>query len=311
MTCYTNLYSLIMSNKYISVITTSFNCSQYIENTIQSITGQNYSGLQYIVVDALSTDGTDVILDKYKDSIDIVIRESDEGMYHGIQKGAGYVEGEIMAWLNADDAYLPWTFSVVENIFKRFPEVDWIIGQPSYLNQKGQCVKVASNAGAAYPGEYIRNGWFRPQFAGHLQQESMFWRKSLWDRAGGLNLDLHLAADFELWTRFAQYAELYSVATPLASFRRRPGEQKSSIGSDKYCSEVKNVCEGLPSPGKIWDFISKRGDAQRILSRLLVWKRSKVIVFSLRKNEWIIEEMYRPLSRHSFSDVFLEHKSRL
>ena len=109
-----------MSNKFISVITTSFNCSKYIEDTIKSVIGQEFSDLQYIVIDAGSTDGTVEILEKHKDSINVLISESDEGMYYGIQKGAGYVEGEIMAWLNADDAYLPWTFSVVENIFKKF-----------------------------------------------------------------------------------------------------------------------------------------------------------------------------------------------
>lgn len=300
-----------MSNKCISVITTSFNCAQYIENTIQSVIRQNHPGLQYIVIDAFSTDGTAEIIHRYKDSIDVSVSEPDGGMYHGIQKGAGYVEGEIMAWLNADDAYLPWTFSVVENIFKKFPEVEWIIGQPSYMNQKGQCIKVSSNAGTAYPGKYIRNGWFRPQFAGHLQQESMFWRKSLWDKVGGLNLNLQLAADFELWSRFAQHAELYSVTTPLASFRLRPGEQKSSTEADKYHAEVMSICQNYSPPGKLWDFISKRGEVQRILSRLLIWKKSSFITFSSGENDWIVREMYRPLSRYSFTEALLEYRSKL
>jgi len=299
-----------MSNKCISVITTSFNCSQYIENTIQSVIGQDYPALQYIVVDALSTDGTADVLQRYKDSIDIIIREADEGMYHGIQKGAGYVEGEIMAWLNADDAYHPWTFSVVENIFKKFPEVEWVIGQPSYMNQKGQCIKVSSNAGTAYPAKYVRNGWFRPQFAGYLQQESMFWRKSLWDKVGGLNLNLQLAADFELWTRFAQYAELYSVTTPMASFRMRPGEQKSSIAADRYHAEVMSVCQNLRSPGKLWRFASKLGEIPRILARLLVWEKSNFITFHPRANDWIIDKAYRPLSRSSFPEALLEYRKR-
>jgi len=298
-----------MNNKYISVITTSFNCAQYIKSTIQSVIGQNYPALQYIVIDALSTDGTAIILKKYKDSIDTIVSEPDKGMYHGIHKGAGYVESEIMAWLNADDAYLPWTFSVVENIFKKFPEVEWIIGQPSYMNQKGQCIKVSANAGTAYPSKYIRNGWFRPQFAGHLQQESMFWRKSLWDKVGGLNLDLQLAADFDLWVRFAQHAELYSVTTPLASFRLRPGEQTSSVSADKYHAEVMRVCQNLEPPGKLWDFISKRGEVQRILSRLLVWQKSNFITFSSEGNDWVINKAYRPLSRYSFTEALLEYRS--
>lgn len=295
-----------MNNKFLSVITTSFNSAQYIESTIQSVVSQGFSGLQYIVIDAASTDGTAEILQKYNDYIDISITEPDEGMYHGIQKGAGYVEGEIMAWLNADDAYLPWTFSVVENIFKKFPEVDWIIGQPSYMNTKGQCIKVSSNAGTAYPNKYIRNGWFRPQFAGYLQQESMFWRKSLWDKSGGLNTDLKLAADFNLWTKFAQYAELYSVAVPLSSFRLRPGEQQSSVSGDKYKEEVESVCQKLTSPGFVWGLLSRQGEVLRVLSRILIWKKCRIILYSSKDSDWVIKSMHRPLSRYSLSEVLAE-----
>ena len=299
-----------MNSKYLSVITTSFNSAQYIENTIKSVISQGFSNIQYIVIDADSTDGTAEILQKYNDSIDISVTEPDEGMYHGIQKGAEYVEGDIMAWLNADDAYLPWTFSVVEDIFNKFPEVDWIIGQPSYINTKGQCVKVSANAGTAYPTKYIRNGWFRPQFAGYLQQESMFWRKSLWDKVGGLNLDLKLAADFDLWTRFAQHADLYSVATPLSSFRFRPGEQQSSVQSGRYQEEVKQVCKNFSFPNKLWAMLSKQGTTMRVLARLMIWKKSKIIVFSSNESDWVIKEMYRPVSRYSLSEILVGSKSR-
>ncbi len=293
----------------ISVITTSFNCEKYIEATIRSVVEQNCPA-QYIVIDAASTDGTNEILQKYKNSLNVFISEPDSGMYHGIEKGANYVNGEIMAWLNADDTYLPWTFSVVENIFKKFPEVDWIIGQPTYMNAKGQCTKVSSNAGTAYPNKYIKNGWFRTQFAGYLQQESMFWRKSLWDKVGGLNLNLKLAADFDLWTRFAQHAELYSVGVPLSSFRLRPGEQQSSVGEDKYEQEVNQVCQKLTPPGVLWDVISRQGEALRVLSRLLVWKKGKIVVYSSKESGWRIIEMFRPLSRYSFSEALVELKSR-
>lgn len=297
-----------MNDKVISVITTSYNCSKYIETTLKSVLEQDIA-VQYIVIDAASTDGTKEILDKYKNSIDVIVSEPDDGMYHGIQKGASYVKGDIMAWINADDAYMPWTFSIVENIFRKFPQVDWIIGQPSYMNDIGQCIKVSSNAGSAYPQRYIKNGWFRPRFAGYLQQESMFWRKSLWDKVGGLNLNLKLAADFDLWIRFAQHAELYSVATPLSTFRLRPGEQQSSVGNNRYEQEVKRVCENLKSPPVIWKILSQSGDITRVLSRMLIWKKTKLIKYSIDKSEWVIKHLYRPLSRYSFAEVLLEIKS--
>ncbi len=214
-------------NPYISIVTTTYNCEEYIDQTIQSIHSRNNKNFCHIIVDAGSTDGTVSILNKVKSKFKKFIIEPDDGMYFGIQKGAKYVDTEIMAWLNADDIYYPWTMSVVTEIFKKFPHIDWIIGQPSYINEKGQFIKVSSNSGTAYPTQYIRNGWFRSLFAGYLQQESMFWRKSLWDKVGGLDLNYKYAADFELWTRFAKHADLYSVTAPLAGFRK--GKNKHQL----------------------------------------------------------------------------------
>jgi len=290
---------------YISVVTTSYNCEQYLEDTIKSVINQKCDSYKYIIIDAASTDGTVGVLERYKNELGRLVIEPDNGMYYGINKGAQYVDGEIMAWLNADDIYYPWTFSIVEEIFKKFPHVDWIIGLPSYINQKGQCTKLSSNAGTAYPNKYIRNGWFQPSFAGYLQQESMFWRKRLWDKTGGLNLNFKYAADFELWTRFAQHAELYSVTVPLASFRKRQG-QTSTIRSDAYFKEVETVCNQLSPPPAIWSYLSGKSEFLRIISRLILWKNCKVITYSEFHNEWIIKKMFRPLSRYSISEVLLE-----
>ncbi len=291
-----------MSKKMISIITTSYNCEKYIEATIQSVVEQDVP-VQYIVMDAASTDGTKEVIDKYKSSIDVVVSEADEGMYHGIQKGSSYVKGEIMAWVNADDAYLPWTFSIVEEIFQKFPEIDWIVGQPAYMNKKGQCIKASSNGGSAYPNKYIKNGWFRPQFAGYLQQESMFWRKSLWDKVDGLNLDIKLAADFDLWMRFAEHADLYAVATPLSLFRYRLGEQQSSVCEDRYANEVESVCEGKEKPNLLWRLLSKYSDNLRVLVRLMIWKKAKILTYSITDSVWVIKDMYRPLSRYSIAEI--------
>jgi len=294
-----------MSNNSISIITTSFNCAGYIETTIKSVINQDVKA-QYIIMDAASTDNTMDIVNRYKDSIDVISSEPDDGMYHGIQKGAQHVTGDIMAWINADDAYLPWAFSIVKDIFDKHPDIDWIIGQPSYMNEKGQCTKVSSNAGTAYPQKYIQNGWFQPQFAGYLQQESMFWRKSLWDKVDGLNLDIKLAADFELWTKFAQHADLYSVSVPLSSFRLRPGEQQSSVSGDKYSEEVAHVCQGLIKPNSLWRFMSNHGEVLRVLSRMLIWKKAKYLKYSAVDKGWVIKEKYRPLSRYSITEVLSE-----
>jgi len=290
----------------ISIITACYNCGQYIDETIRSVLSQNKTvHAKYIIIDGRSTDNTLDILKTYENQLDILISEPDHGMYHAITKGSQCVDTEVMAWLNADDLYFPWTLSVVAEIFKKFPDVDWIIGQPSYLNERGQCIKVSSNAGTAYPNKYIRNGWFKPSIAGYLQQESMFWRKSLWDKAGGLDLKYRYAADFELWTRFARYAELYSVCVPLASFRKRPG-QTSVLKVDKYFDEVNEICHRLKPANKNWAYLGKKSNILRIIPRLMIWKKCNLIAYSEPQDQWVLKSILRPLSRYSVTELLLE-----
>jgi glycosyltransferase involved in cell wall biosynthesis len=300
---------MVRHNLPISVITACRNCDEYIGQTISSIIGQQYQNLQYVLVEGASTDSTLEIVNHYRNEINIIISEPDEGQYYGIQKGMRLASGEIMAWLNGDDMYYPWTFSVINNIFQKFPEVDWIIGQPSYMNRESQCIRISGNAGTAYPREFIRNGWFRKALAGYLQQESMFWRKRLWDKAGGLNLHYQYAADFELWTKFAEYADLCTVTIPLAIFRKRPSEQKSSTGKDKYEREVYEVCSNLKAPPLVWKIIANRGLAWEYLCRMLIWKKCKLITYSERTSGWVLtKNTIRPVSRASLAEVLLERQ---
>lgn len=299
----------MMKTPKISIVTACFNMDQYIEQTICSILGQGYPNLEYIMVDGASTDGTVDIINRYSDNIDVVISEPDDGQYHAIQKGLEKSTGDIMAWLNADDMYYPWTFSVVGEIFDNFPDIDWVIGLPTHLNERGQCIRVSSHV-PVYPQEYIRNGWFRSYLASHLQQESMFWRRGLWEKVGCLDLNCKYAADFKLWTEFAKHTDMVSVSVPLAAFRWRPGEQRSSSGSNIYEEEVLRVCQDLKRPPLLWSAISKRGLPWRCLCRLAIRKKSRVVAYSKGKGEWVLRTLRRPLSRVNLSGMILESRIR-
>lgn len=290
----------------ISIVTACYNMEEFIESTLKSITSQLYSNLEYIIVDGRSTDNTVNIINRYSNRIANFIREKDNGQYFAIQKGFQKSSGEIMAWLNADDIYMPWTLSVVNEIFNSFKEVDWIIGSPTYINEKGQCSSCSSMQ-PVYPQMYVKNGWFRSYLGGYLQQESMFWRRSLWNKVQGLDLSLSFASDFKLWTEFAKHADPVSISIPLAAFRHRPGKQRSSYGRDIYESEVANVCNKLPNAPIIWDYIAKRGVRERCLCRLGIWKKGRVIGYSKDSSTWNLRTMYRPISRRSFSSLLFEN----
>jgi len=294
----------------ISVVTSCFNAGELVEDTIRSVVQQRYPRLQYVFIDGASRDNTFEIARRYESDIAVLLSERDDGQYHGIQKGMSLATGEVMAWLNGDDIYCPWTLSVVGEIFACFPDVDWIVGTSSFMNGRGQCTRVSGNSGTAMPRDYIRNGWFRPELAGYLQQESMFWRRSLWEKVGGLDLSLSLAADFDLWRRFAEHAELHAVNVPLALFRQRPGLQRSSAGQKSYEAEVARICEGLPKPPWLWSKLSAQGEQWRHLARSLVWKDSNVISYAAHQQAWVKVKGPRPLARTSLADLLLERSMR-
>ena len=270
----------------ISVVTASYNMAEFIEDTIRSVVSQNYPNLQYIVIDGGSTDGTLEIVNRYRNAIDVVISERDAGQYHAIQKGLSLATGEIHAWLNADDIYFPWTFRTVAALFSQFEDVDWIMGLNTYLNEHGHVTAIHS-AAPSIPRSFIKNGWCRDHLAGYLQQESMFWRRRLWEMVGGLDLSYRFAADFRLWTLLANHADLVNVGTPLASFRQRPNEQRSSRDRAAYVDEVNRAISDLPKPPVLWDkTLAKRGLVARSLCRLAIWGKSRMIGYDHTRGTW-------------------------
>lgn len=239
----------------ISIVTPTFNRAVLLEATLASVLLQQGCDFEYIVIDGGSTDHTKDLLAQHEGALAYWVSESDEGQYHAVNKGFAESKGDIMAWIGSDDVYLPWTFNVVKEIFDSHPEVRWITTlYPLTMDVKGRVVACQSTRG------YSERGFFRgenlpgaewPALGGWIQQESTFWRRSLWEEAGGyLDEKLNLAADFELWARFFRLAPLHGVATPLAAFRSH-GDQRSSTDFGPYIGQAKAVLEAqagqLPS----------------------------------------------------------------
>src|SRR5262245_25856999 len=96
--------------KKISIVTPSFNQARFVEQTLKSVLDQNYPALEYIVIDGGSSDGSREIIEKYRPRLSYFVSEPDRGHGHALNKGFAKTTGEIMAWINSDDMYLPWTF---------------------------------------------------------------------------------------------------------------------------------------------------------------------------------------------------------
>jgi len=238
----------------ISIITPSFNQATFLESCLRSVLDEGYPNLEYIVIDGASEDGSVEIIHRFARQLSFWVSEPDPGHFPALEKGFARATGEIMGWLNSDDLYLPWTLRVVGEIFASLPEVQWITSQyPILLSEDGLAIQMRRldgfNRRAFYRGRNVPlNRFF---YTGFIQQESTFWRRSLWERAGSrLDVTLPMACEFELWGRFWQLAELYGVGVPLAGFRIQK-QQKTSLGFEDYLREAELVLQryGLRSPG--------------------------------------------------------------
>lgn len=224
----------------ISVVTPSFNQGGFIEETLLSVQQQAYSNVEHIVIDGGSTDSTLGVLSKYKDRLAHCVSEPDDGQYFAIKKGFDRATGDIHCWLNSDDKFCPWALQAVAEIFRDLPHVDWITSaMPIHWGADGHISRCWDFRRASRVT--VKYGWHSapsPFFEGFIQQESSFWRASLWQKVGGINTDYRLAGDCDLWLRFAEFTELYLVELPLGGFRVQ-ASQRSAIHRDKYIAEAK------------------------------------------------------------------------
>jgi hypothetical protein len=198
----------------ISLVTAVYNGERYLEDTIRSVLYQGYPNLEYVIVNDGSTDKTKEIIQNYEPQLSAVIHRPNRGLvYAALNAGFERTTGEIMGWLNASDKLHSGGSLVVGSVFSCLPEVEWITGRPTGFSVNGMATHVG-----ALPK------WSRTRFlAGanqHIQQESTFWRRSLWEKAGGyLNPSFRAEGDFDLWVRFFRHARLYPVDALIAGYR--------------------------------------------------------------------------------------------
>lgn len=175
----------------IAIVTPSFNHASFLKETIDSVLGQNYPRLNYFVQDGLSQDESTHILDSYGDKIRWE-SVKDRGQAHAINLGFSRIEGDIMAYLNSDDLLLPGSLSYVARAFQKYPEVDFIYGHRIQIDENGMDI-----------GRHITppHDVKITNLVDFVPQETMFWRRRVWDKIGSFDENYQFALDWEFILR--------------------------------------------------------------------------------------------------------------
>lgn len=206
---------------YISVVTPSYNQGKYIERTIRSVLDQGYPHLEYVIQDGNSKDNTLDIIKSFQEKLYHFESRQDDGQAHAINLGFQHTSGEIMAYLNSDDVLLPGTLRYVADYFTRHQDMDVVYGHRVIIDENDQ--EIGRWVLPPHDPEIIL-------WADYIPQETLFWRRSLWDKIGGsLDESYRFALDWNLIIRFHNAgAKFRRLPRFLGAFRLQ-AEQKTSV----------------------------------------------------------------------------------
>lgn len=198
----------------ISIVTPSYNQGQFIEETIRSVLLQGYPNLEYIVIDGGSTDNSVEIIKKYELFLDYWISEKDRGQSHAINKGFKLSTGEIIAFLNSDDLYMPITLYTIIQCFLKNTAASFICGQTKFIDENSRHTKGFEKL------FQVELNTFTMTETCHIAQPSTFFRRLVLEEIGYFNENLHYSFDYELWLRaYLLNYNFISVSDILSQFR--------------------------------------------------------------------------------------------
>ena len=272
----------------ISVITPCFNSGTYLEETIRSVLMQGYPNLEYIIVDGGSKDNSVEIIKKYEHSIACWVSEADQGQSQAINKGFGSATGDIIAWLNADDIYLPGAFFHVANTFLRY-KAEWIVGitliTDENLNISDRFVPHV-NTGSWRKKDYKPMKWLdfvmTHRSGTALPQPSSFWSKKAISASGGIDESLHYAMDHDLYGRMARSGYRPRLIPPsMACFRTHKEQKTSEFPVIFWKEELRSA--------KRWQRLELTPGEKQALDKYVTWfailiQRERLLInFGLKK----------------------------
>ena len=226
----------------ISIVTPSYNQAAFLERTLRSVLDQNYPNLQYIVQDGGSKDASPTILQKYTSQLAYWESNRDKGQSNALNMGFQRSTGEIMAYLNSDDLLLPGTLNYVANYFEQHPQIDVVYGHRVIIDEHdreiGRWIVPPHEHNQSNEADIL-------SWADYIPQETMFWRRRIWEKAGGqIDESFQFAMDWDLILRFrAANARFMRLPRFLGAFRVHSTQKSSAQIADLGTREMNRLRE--------------------------------------------------------------------
>jgi glycosyltransferase involved in cell wall biosynthesis len=219
----------------ISIVTPSLNQGQYIEDTIQSVLGQNYPNLEYIILDGGSTDHSIDIIRKYQDHLAYWHTQTDHGQAEAINRGFSLAQGEIYGWLNSDDMYLPGTLLYVALQFRSLESCfDGILF--------GNSVNLDETDNRVWGSQvHLHHASSDIALFDFVIQPSSFWTQTIWQNIGPLAVEMKYAFDWDWFIRAKSKQVKFEASTRYLSVNRIHPRHKTATGGEERLREIENI----------------------------------------------------------------------
>jgi len=221
------------TNPLVSIITPSYNQANFLEQTIRSVLAQDYQPIELIIIDGASTDGSVEIIRKYETELAYWISEPDQGQADAINKGFNRARGDIVAWLNSDDLYLPGAVSQAVDALRTDPDLGMVFSDALTIDAQGRPLNML-----------VFGDWGLEELMSFriVCQPAVFIRRTVLDQTGFLDPDYHYLLDHHLWIRIAKTAPIRHVATGSKAVGRTSGDQNYSLwAAARHHPGAKNV----------------------------------------------------------------------
>jgi glycosyltransferase involved in cell wall biosynthesis len=256
----------MLSLPLVTIVTPSFNQADFLEAAIQSVLGQIYPRIEYIIMDGGSTDGSLDVIQKYAGKLGYWESTKDKGQTDAINKGFNRAGGDILAWLNSDDTYAtPQAVADAVNFLLANPHVAMVYADCNFIDEEGRTIGRFASRQTDYAK--LRRGYV------HIPQQTMFFRARYWKELGPLDPSFYFAMDYDLWVRIAKHAPIkYLPGRTWANFRIHTSS-KTNVNDGRGWKEMLRV--HYRNGGSVFAPIVAKYYLRKLIGPLWKWRIRK------------------------------------